>query len=429
MWLKETTVAEVEEDAVVINVPNRFAREYVSSRLGSVLRSSLAQVCGEEKALKFQVGPAAEDGENANGERSNVSASAESTYHSTDPSPIPLQALFRKDMTFGSFVVGPCNRLAHAAAAAFAQGETSFSPFLVYGGIGLGKTHLLQALCSTLAAQNGRKVDYMTCEAFVAEFCSAVSGSRRDTFQKRILSLDVLAIDDVHRLAQKEGTQKEFLFLFNELHLRDKVILLASRDHPNTIEGLDEGLRCRFISGIAIPLEKPTYPTRLGILKRRIGRDAKDFPEESIELAARSLNGNVTELVGVANRLVAEARFTGTEMTARRTGEVLAEFVAHPLEIVGLADIEKAVCDLFGVSTEQVKSRKQSRAIIQARQVAMYLARELLGLSYSEIGDFFGGKNHTTVLCAEKRVRKLLEENPETQALVTRLQERLGPRR
>jgi len=429
MWLKDTTLAEVDEDAFVVNVPNRFAREYVSSRLGNVLRDAVAEICGEPKAIRFQVANPSE-ADDASGGRTDEEAAPDAARQAEDraAAPLPL-ASFRKDMTFGSFVVGSCNRLAHAAAAAFAEGDSNYSPFLAYGGIGLGKTHLLQAVCSTLASQKRLKVAYMTCESFVAEFCSAVTGSRRDVFQRKILGLDVLAVDDVHRLAQKEGTQKEFLFLFNELHIHNKVILLGSRHHPNTIEGLDEGLRSRFISGIAAPLERPTYPTRLSILKRRTARQARDFPQEPLELVARSMNGSVTELIGIANRLVAETKFAGVEMTSRRAGEIVAEFVAHPLEVVGLTDIEKAVCDLFGVSGEQIKSKKQSRSITQARQVAMYLARPLLGLPYSEIGGFFGGKNHTTVLCAERRVNRLLEEDPETQSLVSRLQEQLGPAR
>lgn len=428
MWLKGTTLAEVDEEALVVNVPNRFAREYVSSRLGNVLRTAVAEICGEPKAIRFQVASPSE-AVDAGGEHPREDRAPETAPRTADHAAVPLPASFRKDLTFGNFVVGPCNRLAHAAAAAFAEGDNHYSPFLVYGGTGLGKTHLLQAICSTLASQRQLRVAYMTCESFVAEFCFAVTGSRRDVFQKKILGLDVLAVDDVHRLAQKEGTQKELLFLFNELHLHDKVILLSSRYHPNTIEGLEEGLRSRFISGIAAPVERPTYPTRLSILKRRTARQVRDFPQEPLELVARSMNGSVTELVGIANRLVAETKLAGVEMTARRAGEVVAEFAAYPLEVVGLTDIEQAVCALFGVSGEQIKSKKQSRSIIQARQVAMYLARQLLGLPYSEIGGFFGGKNHTTVLCAERRVNRLLEEDPETQSLVARLREQLGPPR
>ena len=430
MWLKDTALAEVSDDACVVNVPNRFAREYVSSRLGPVLQASFSEVTGGTKALKFQVGPG--EGEPASGgggsDQGPAQVEAGQRETQTDYHGSRKQGPLRGDMLLSRFVLGPCNQLAHAAASAFAAGETQYSPFFVQGGTGVGKTHLLQGICNAMVARDRRlNIVYMNCEAFVAEFVASVSGSRREVFQRKMIDLDVLAIDDIHRLEQKGGSQREFLHLFNELHLRNKAILLASARHPKNLSGIGEELRSRFVNGIVVPLDRPSYPTRLNILKRHLGKLAEDLSDGALQLVARSLNGNVSELVGVANRLGAEARFSRTALSQERVADILSDYVAHPLETVGLIDIEKTVCSALSVTPEQIKSNRQARTICKARQLAMYLARQVLGLSYQEIGGYFGGKNHSTVLSAERRVLKLIEDEPETKGLVKRLWDELTP--
>lgn len=423
MWLKDTRLAEVSDESCTIQVPNRFAREYVSSRLGQILESGVQEVTGKKFALKFQVAPGAVEGVGAE------SSVPRSPCHAPPAgSAAGVISPLRKDMTFENFVVGPCSRIAHAAANAIAEGETNYNPFFVYGGTGLGKTHLLQALCHSVARRNcDCRVYYLNCDTFVYDFCAAVSHSRRCGFRSRFRELDVLAVDDVNLLAKKPGTQKEFLSIFNEMETRHKQVFLGSMTHPKMIDGLQDGLRSRFMSGIVVQLEKPAYPTRLGILKKLLGRQTQNLPESHLETVARSLTTSVREIVGVANRLAAEVKLSSTPLSQGQIEKILSEFLARPHESLGIRDIESAVCSAFKTTPEALKSDRRSRGVALPRQVAMYLARQMLGLSYQEIGNFFGGKDHTTVLSSERRVLWLIERDPETRLMIARLSAQLRP--
>jgi chromosomal replication initiator protein len=332
-------------------------------------------------------------------------------------------------MTLEAFVVGPCNHLAHSAASFIVGGEDSYSPLFVHGGTGLGKTHLFQGICHAISRKDpGLKVLYINCDTFITEVCRAMSSSRVDRLRERYAELDVLAMDDVHLLSQKAGSQKMFLRIYNDLDSRHKQILLAANAHPKLMEGIQEELRSRFISGVIAPLTEPNYPTRLKILKKCLGRRSDGVPAEALELAARSLKGSIRELVGVAKRLAAEARCSSAPVTAERVSEILADSMTGTVKPVTVADIEAMVSQKFAVPIDQLKSRRQSRSIALPRHIAMFLSRDILGLSYQEIGAHFGGKNHATVISAEQKVRKLMDTDPDTRTLVNCLREMIRPR-
>ncbi|MDA0841958.1 MAG: chromosomal replication initiator protein DnaA [Planctomycetota bacterium] len=426
MWLKEAALEE-EGGNYAIVFPNNFAKEFAKSRIGAILQESLAEVTGSNQPVSFQVRkPRAEESVPSHPDLNPGSATIKAAAEMLAPPKI-IQQRLNKAMTFATFVPGQSNRIAHGATEAMALGEDGISPLLIHGPHGVGKTHLLQAACKKIKEDNPAwKVSFMTCEYFVTEFCSSVTGSKREVFQRRIIELDVLAVDDVHKLGKKAGTQREFMYLFNELHNQNKCILLSSLVHPGDIEALDDGLKSRFMSGIMAPINKPTYPTRLAILGRQIKKHAKDFPKEELEYVARAVSGTPRELVGVANRLGLEQRF-GTRMTRRNVDEILSEFISQPLESLSVETIESAVSELYNISPEQLKSKKQSKSISQARQVAFYLTRKLLSVSYKDIGEYYGGKNHTTVIAADRRVELLIETDPNTRASVDKLIRKLNP--
>jgi len=426
MWLKEAALEE-KGGAYALVFPNNFAKEFAKSRIGPILQESLAAVTGSNQPVKFEVREQ-QTGEPVSTQTDLISGSAPiKAAAEVLSAPKITQQRLNKAMTFATFVSGQCNRIAHGATEALALGEEGISPLFLHGPHGVGKTHLLQAACKKMKEDNpGWKVSFMTCEYFVTEFCSSVVGSKRESFQRKIIDLDVLAVDDVHRLGKKAGTQREFIYLFNELYNQNKNILLSSLVHPGDIEALDDGLKSRFISGIMAPINKPDYPTRLSILGKHIKKQARDFPKEELEYVARAVSGTPRELVGVANRLGLEQRF-GTRMNRRNVDEILSEFISQPLETLSVESIENTVSELYNVSPEQLKSKKQSKTITQARQVAFYLTRKLLGVSYKEIGEYYGGKNHTTVIAADRRVELLIEKDPNTRSSVDKLIRKLKP--
>lgn len=428
LWLKDTTLEEITGETCVISVPNRFAREYITSRLGEVLKKAIREITGEQKSLQFLIKADETASTDVNGGKESPAVPPKLAPTETVSG---LYTPLREDMTFDKFVVGPCNRLAHAAALGSLEGDCFNGSSFFFGNTGLGKTHLLQAACHSFTQRNrGNKVIFMNCGTFVAEFCSAMAGSRRESFRDRFKDVDLFVLDDVHILGegQKVGTQLEFLHLYNELDLHQRTILFASALHPREIKNLNDGLRSRFMSGVVARMELPKYPTRLAVLKKAFARFRCNIDQSIVELVARSLTIDFRELIGVASCLAMEARMSTTRLSESRVTEILADFV-DDAEVLDLPAIEKVVCRHFGLTVEQIRSSRQARSISRARQTAMYLARELLGIAFQEIGDYFGGKNHATVIAATRRVKDIVEKNPEGRALIEKLTSELRPDR
>jgi chromosomal replication initiator protein len=309
-------------------------------------------------------------------------------------------------------VTGPCNRLAHAAAVEMAQSMGgSFNPLVVHAGVGLGKTHLLEGVGHALRARRpGLRLVHVTAEAFTNGFLDAIRGAALGPFRSRFRGAEALLVDDVHFLAAKRATQDEFLHTFNALAAAGVPIVVAADQHPRLIARLTDELATRFLGGMVVKLEAPDPATRRAILKAKAQARGVDVPEPVLGYIAEHLRASVRELEGALHSLIAHAVLTGKRLDLNLARAALRDTIRHTAQAVALRDVERAVCQLFRVDAEALRSGSRARALTYPRMLAMYLARKHAGATFSEIGRYFGGRNHSTVISAEKKVAGWLKD-------------------
>ncbi len=310
------------------------------------------------------------------------------------------------------FVTGQGNRLAHAAAMELVQTlGASFNPLVIQGGVGLGKTHLLEGIASALRARHpGMKVIHITAEAFTNGFLDAMRNGSLTAFRARYRGAGALIVDDIHFLAAKKATQDEFLHTFNALVADGSPIILATDQHPRQIAKLTDELATRFLGGMVVKLDSPDPATRRAILKAKAAARGVMIPEAVVAYVADHLRASVRELEGALHSLIAHASMTGKKLDLALAKTALRDTIRHTAKAVALKDVEKAVCQLFQIEPENLKADNRARAVAYPRMLAMYLARKHTGAAYSEIGRFFGGRNHSTVISAEKKVMGWLKD-------------------
>jgi chromosomal replication initiator protein len=308
--------------------------------------------------------------------------------------------------TVDNFVVGPCNRFAHAAAVGVAESPGGhYNPFFLHGSVGLGKTHLLQSTCFTLLARDpGTRILYLSCETFVNHFISALENGDLQKFRNKYRNIDVLVVDDIHLLANKDRTQEEFFHTFNSLYNAGKQIVLSSDSPPKDIPTLQERLVSRFKWGMVTEIEPPCYETRMAILKRKSREKGQELPEDVASLLAERIESNIRELEGAVTKLLGYASLSGDAIDRELVRRVLNDlFTVRPGQ-PSMEDILKVVTEHFGVKLTELQSRKRTNAIAHPRQIAMYMARKITRHSLEEIGGYFGGRDHSTVLYAVSKV-------------------------
>jgi chromosomal replication initiator protein len=303
-------------------------------------------------------------------------------------------------------VTGPGNRLAHAAAVEMMQrAGATFNPLVIHGGVGLGKTHLLEGIGAALRArQPGLRILQLTAEAFTNGFLDAMRTGSLPAFRARYRKAEALLVDDVHFLARARATQDEFLHTFNALMAEGAAIALACDQHPRLIAKLPDELITRFLGGMVVKLEAPDLATRRAILKAKAATRGVDVPDAVLGYVAEHLRASVRELEGALHSLIAHAVLAGKRLDLTLAKAALRDTIRHTAQAVALKDVERAVCTLFQIDAETLKSEGRARAVSHPRMLAMYLARKHTGAAYSEIGRFFGGRNHSTVIAAEKKV-------------------------
>ncbi|MDP6740020.1 MAG: chromosomal replication initiator protein DnaA [Planctomycetota bacterium] len=330
--------------------------------------------------------------------------------------------------TFENFVVGPCNRFAHAAAVG--SGERpgkNYNPFFLHGRVGVGKTHLLQALCfSILERDPSARILYLSCETFVNHFISALENGDLDEFRTKYRNVDVLVVDDIHILANKERTQEEFFHTFNTLYQAGKQLVLSSDSPPKDIPTLQERLVSRFRWGMVTEIEPPCYETRMAIVKRKSRDQGRELPDAVAQLIAEQIDQNVRELEGAVTRLLGFSSLTGKPLTLELAREALGDLLQANHGTPTMDDIISAVTCKYGVKLSELQSRRRTKSITHPRQVAMFLARRITRHSLEEVGGFFGGRDHSTVIYAVDRVSKALRSDPEVREQVEGLLGRLG---
>ncbi|CAN5920080.1 hypothetical protein BH23ACT10_BH23ACT10_05090 [soil metagenome] len=425
-WLDDTTPIGIENDTVVLAAPHRFAREQLDARYGDALRSALTAAAG--RALNVLVIVRTDE---TAAPMPSVSAPAVATPYVPERAPtVPVGAGGRlnEKYTFDRFVIGASNRFAHAAAFAVAEAPAqAYNPLFIYGGAGLGKTHLLQAVGHyTTSLFSDLRVHYATSEQFTNEFIDAIQSGRRVGFQRRYRDVDVLMIDDIQFLENKEQTQEEFFHTFNALHNAQKQIVISSDRPPKEIGQLEERLRTRFSWGLITDIQPPDLETRLAILRKKSRQDQLPIPDDVLELIASRIASNIRELEGALIRVAAFASLQRTEITLELAQMVLKDLLPEPSAVditVGLIMAETA--DYFSLTLDDLCSTSRTRQLVNARQIAMYLTRELTGLSLPKIGQAFGGRDHTTVIHATNKIGRLMQERhaifDQVQELTTRI--------
>ena len=434
-WFRCVQPLEAEGARLRLAVPNRFYKDWLENYYLKVIRESAAAVTGQSPEISIEVSTSPElqapqgDGDPGDvpriddgpvyGMNGATEPAAAQGYRNDEPA---AAFPFSPDYTFENFVVGPSNRLCHAASLAVVDAPgRAYNPLFIHGGVGLGKTHLMQAASRAYLARNPRaKLVYTSCEEFVNDFVSAVQKGDIASFRSRLRDVDFLVIDDIHFLARAERTQEEFFHTFNSLYNAHKQIILSSDSAPSEIPDLEERLVSRFKWGLVARLDPPHYETRLAIVRNKAQLRGCEVPDDVAEFIARSIETNIRELEGALTRVLGYVSLTNRPMSIDIAQEALRDIVSER-KSVSIEEIARAVAARFNLKLSDLQGKKRSKSIALPRQICMHVARRMTEYSLQEIGGFFGGRDHTTVMYADDKVDKLVIDDPKIRDTVNRL--------
>jgi len=407
-WFKDTGIASYKDGRVLIFVPNSFAKEWLENKYGKTIFKILYNLDKEIKEVKYTIGKS----ELKPIKKTPVSL-PEAGQLEFEEFKINRETNLNPRYTFDNFVVGPFNELAHAAAWAVSKKPGFvYNPLFIYGGVGLGKTHLLQAIGNSIIKNFSlKKVKYIPAEKFTAGVVSSIKNQAIENFKTKYRAVDVLILDDVHFLAGKEKTQEEFFHTFNALYENNKQIILSSDRPPKAIPALTERLRSRFEGGMIGDISYPDYETRIAILKTKSQEKEIDFPEEILDYIASNIQRNIRELEGALNRLVAYQKINNQIPTLDITKTLLRSLFLSPNKVANPKKIIQVVAEFYDLKESELLSSSRKKEVVKPRQIAMFLLREELKSSYPFIGRKFGGKDHTTAIHACEKIMKELEIN------------------
>ena len=420
-WLSSTRLLHIDGDTLVISVPNEFAKDWLESRYAPLIRSSVQSVLGHSVSLRFII-PSPEG------------IYAEDLILSTPNSPIALiqdeqipNSLNTK-YTFDTFVIGNSNRFAHAASLAVAESPAkSYNPLFIYGGVGLGKTHLMHAIGHhVLQRSPSTKVLYVSSEKFTNELIDSIRDENSIEFRNHYRNVDILLIDDIQFLAGKERTQEEFFHTFNALHEANKQIIISSDRPPKEIPTLEDRLRSRFEWGLITDIQAPDLETRIAILRKKAKLENLQVPNEVMVYIADKIHSNIRELEGALIRVMAFASLSSLPINNEVAVEALKDIIpANSTKQITIEIIQQSVAGYFHLSPSEFKAKKRTRAVAFPRQIAMYLSRQLTDSSLPKIGDEFGGRDHTTVMHAHDKITQALRSDPLLEKKVNEMIQRI----
>jgi chromosomal replication initiator protein len=427
-WFRRAQARSVDGERIVVAVQNTFTRDWLQSHYLEAVERSARQVLGTPRRVVFEVDP-----------ELTVTSVTPPRPRAPEPepeakrraasavNPVPTARLMRTSdvdlnpqYVFDNFVVGPCNRFAHAAAVGVSENPgRNYNPFFLHGSVGLGKTHLLQSLChSLLARSSDMRILYLSCETFVNHFISALENGDLDKFRNKYRNVDVLVVDDIHLLANKERTQEEFFHTFNTLYNASKQIVLSSDSSPKEIPTLQDRLVSRFKWGLVTEIEPACYETRMAILKRKSRERGHELPDEVARLVAEHVDTNIRELEGAVTRLLGFAGLNGLAITPDLARNVLREVFTARRGQLSMEDILRVVTEHFSIKLAELQSKRRTKAIAFPRQIGMYLVRKSTRHSLEEIGGFFGGRDHSTVLYGIERIEEQMARDPQLKTLI-----------
>lgn len=441
-WFSELDPLRMDRGSLVVRAPQAAHRRYLESECAAAFNEAAQAVTGMLVSVRFVAEGAPEpvrrerrtDAEHhehatpslngAHAEHATAAAPWASVASTRAPGELPLSP----DYTFDSFVMGPENRLAHAAAIAVADNPgKAYNPIFLHGGVGLGKTHLLQAISHRLlAARPETVIHYVSCEAFITQFMESVQGGQMSGFRHRFRDVDVLVIDDIHFLAKRDQTQEEFFHTFNTLYQEHKQIVLSSDAPPDQIPDLEERLVSRFKWGLVAQMERPGYETRVTIVQKKAELRSQPLPKEVAAAIASRIDSNVRELEGAVVRIQAQAAADKRPIDLALAEMVLGDISPRPPTQVLITTIIDTVSDFYNVKIPDLQSKRRQKSIAQPRQVCMFLARKLTPHSLQEIGGYFGGRDHTTVLHAERTVEERITKDQQFANVVRTIEQKLA---
>ncbi len=414
-WVRDTRVLQHQESTFTIGVQNAYARDWLENRLTSTVTRLLTGLMGMPQSIRFVVQHHEDETETS--DTAPDDASTPSTTTSSNATVTPRY-------TFDNFVVGASNRLAHAACMAVADNPArAYNPLFLYGGVGLGKTHLLHAIGNS-AHQQGLQVLYVSSEEFTNDLINAIRTHNTPAFRDRYRRIDVLLIDDIQFIAGKESTQEEFFHTFNTLHGQDKQIVISSDRPPKALVTLEERLRSRFEWGLTADIQPPDLETRIAILRSKAERNGKEVASTILETIARLVQSNIRELEGALTRVLAFSDLSGMPLTPSLVQTALADLLPQRSGLVS-DQVIAVVAREFGISVDDMCGRDRSREVALPRQVAMYLMREEANISLPQIGEALGGRDHTTVMYACDKVADMIERDDRLRRQIIQIRERL----
>jgi len=416
-WLRETQGLAFDDGTFTVSTPSAFAAEWLEHRLHSLMEKTLAEVAGQELRLQIVVRPAGGNDQAAPG------TSGRGNNHSGET--FVQQPRLNPRYTFGSFIVGSCNRLAHAAALGVAEKPGSaYNPLFIYGGVGLGKTHLLHAI-GYRVLERSQRVIYCSSEQFTNEFINAIKERRNEDFRARYRSVDLLLVDDIQFIAGKEQTQEEFFHTFNDLHGAGRQIVVSSDRHPKSMPLLEDRLRSRFEWGLIADIQPPDLETRIAILRAKAEQQQASVGAEVLEWVARKYQTNIRELEGSLNRIIAYSRLSREPISLDVAKRALAdlEVSGAPRRTVTPAMVVAAASAQFNLPEQALTGKKRDQRTAQARHITMYLLREETQLSLGAIGRILGGRDHTTVLHGCAKIEAEMNSNAAVRREVGQLRE------
>ncbi len=415
-WVRNAEVVSYEDNVFIIGVPNAYALDWLESRLSSKIKRLLCGIMNKTVSLRFIVW-----------QDESEQPTAEVTMQEPEPEAPPTQhsnyQLINR-YAFENYIVGSSNRLAHAASLAVAERPAqAYNPLFLYGGVGLGKTHLLHAI-GNYCLQHKQNVLYVTSEEFTNDLIDAIRAHTTQSFREKYRHIDILLIDDIQFIAGKESTQEEFFHTFNTLHGQDKQIVITSDRPPKALVTLEERLRSRFECGLAADIQPPDYETRVAILRSKSERIGREIPDEIVETIARRVQSNIRELEGSLTRVLALSDLSNLPLNAKLVDTALADLLPKR-SMIEPAEVMSQVAGAFGVSVENLIGPDRRQEVVLPRQIVMYLLREEAKYSLPKIGEAMGGRDHTTVMYACQKVTDMLERDDKLRRQVIRIREQI----
>ncbi|SHJ50248.1 chromosomal replication initiator protein DnaA [Malonomonas rubra DSM 5091] len=427
-WIKPINFISITDDQVNLEVPNKFIKGWIKDNYQKVIEEAISDIGTVNYRISISINDNPEIREKPQPEKQ------EKTEIETNKKNLSLKgndqfSNINKKYTFESFVSGPSNQFAHAAAMAVANNPaTTYNPLFIYGGVGLGKTHIVHAIGNEILNKNNNlKICYYSSEKFTNELINSLRHAKMDEFRNKFRSIDVLLIDDIQFIAGKKSTQEEFFHTFNALYESHKQIVVTSDKFPKEIPDLEERLRSRFEWGLIADIQAPDIETKQAILKMKADQNNIELPEDVSFFLANSVISNVRELEGYLIRIGAFSSLTSTPINLEMAKNILKDIIIEQNKEITVENIQKTVATHYQIKTSDLKSSKRLKTLVLPRQVAMYISRKLTSSSYPEIGTKFGGKDHSTIIHAIKKIEKNLEEDLQLRTTVEKLINSIKP--